>query len=129
VVNFERALAFRGRLLFCAKEHPRACFWLAWSRGSLRRDLRQLLALLNRQKDAIERELGYPLEWEELPGDQRIASFLKEVDPKDQKDWPRQHEWLATRLNNMHRIFAPRVAALDVDTSQLEAEEVSSGAP
>jgi len=57
-------------------------------------------ALLHRQKDAIERELGYPLEWEELPGrDQRIASYLKDVDPKDEEEWPRQHEWLATEAS------------------------------
>ena len=80
-------------------------------------------ALLHRQRDAIERELGYPLEWEELPGqDQRIASYLKDVEPKDDEDWPRQHEWLATHLNDMHRVLAPRVAALDTETWQPEIE-------
>ena len=73
--------------------------------------------LLKRQKDAIERELGYPLEWEELPAgnDCRIASYLNDVDPKDNADWPRQHEWMAKRLNDMHRAFANRISALDVN--------------
>lgn len=73
--------------------------------------------LLKRQKDAIERELGYPLEWEELPAgnDCRIASSLNDVDPADKADWPRQHEWMAKRLNDMHRVFADRISALDAD--------------
>ncbi len=67
--------------------------------------------LLKGQKDAIERELGYPLEWEELPSrrDCRIASYLNAVDPEDEADWPRQHEWLTKRLNDMHRVLAQRV--------------------
>jgi hypothetical protein len=75
-------------------------------------------ALLVQQKDEIERELGYQLEWEELPSkrDSRISSYLNNVDPENETDWPRQHEWLATRLNGMHRVFANRVRALDADT-------------
>jgi hypothetical protein len=70
---------------------------------------------LQEQKAEIERGLGYSLEWEELPEgcDCRIASTLNDVDPKDKADWPRQHEWLAKRLNDMHRVFAPRVKALE----------------
>ena len=56
----------------------------------LRDSAKVFFALLHGEKDAVERELGYPLKWEELPGrDQRIASYLKDVDPKDK--WPRQH--------------------------------------
>lgn len=75
------------------------------------------LALLKEQKDAIERELGCPLEWEDLPSrrDCRIASYLDDVDPDDDADWPRQHKWLASQLNNMHRVFFNRVRTLDAD--------------
>jgi hypothetical protein len=54
------------------------------------------------QKAEIEQELGYPLEWEELPEarDCRIACYLSDVDPADKAAWPRQHEWLAKRLND-----------------------------
>ena len=46
------------------------------------------------------RELGYQLEWEELPSkrDCRISSYLNDVDPENEADWPRQREWLAKRL-------------------------------
>ena len=80
--------------------------------------------LLKLQRDAIERELGYPLEWEELPSrrDCRISSYLNEVDPEDEASWPHQHEWLAKRLNDMHRVFAPRVSALEADAWRPESE-------
>ena len=71
--------------------------------------------LLKRQRDAIERELGFPLEWEELPSrrDCRISSYLNDVDPEDEADWPRQLGWLAKRLNDLHRAFSERLSALD----------------
>jgi hypothetical protein len=80
--------------------------------------------LLNLQRDAIERELGYPLEWEELPSrrDCRISSYLNDVDPEDEAGLPHQHEWLAKRLNDMHRVFAPRVSALEADAWRPESE-------
>lgn len=73
--------------------------------------------LLKNQQAEIERELGYALEWQELPEgqDSRIAIFLNEVDPTDEADWPRQHDWLAKRLNEMHRVFAPRVRELEAE--------------
>jgi hypothetical protein len=78
-------------------------------------DAKTSFGLLKTQKAEVEKELGYPLEWEELPDAQacRIACYLNDVDPADKKDWPRQHEWLAKRLNDMHRVFAPRVRALE----------------
>ncbi|MCG6205771.1 DUF4268 domain-containing protein [Rhodopseudomonas sp. HC1] len=75
------------------------------------------LGLLLLQKEAVEGELGYPLEWEELPSrrDSRVASYLHDVDPDDEADWQRQHEWLAKRLNDLHRVFASRVAKLGLE--------------
>ena len=50
------------------------------------------------------------LEWEELPSRQgcRIACYLNDLDPEDESDWPRQHEWLAKRLNDFHRVFSQK---------------------
>jgi hypothetical protein len=69
---------------------------------------------LKGQKATIEKELGYPLEWEELPEarDCRISIYLRDVDPEDKNDWPRQHQWLAKHLNDLHRVFAPVVVNL-----------------
>jgi Domain of unknown function (DUF4268) len=70
---------------------------------------------LENQKEAIERELGYPLVWEELPEgiQSRIAVYLIDTDPTDKADWPRQHEWLAKKINELHKVFAPRLGALE----------------
>src|SRR5690606_27148984 len=47
--------------------------------------------LLEEQKDDIERDIGYPLDWEALPDkrDSRIAIRLPDVDPEDRADWSR----------------------------------------
>lgn len=75
------------------------------------------LGLLKAQREEIERELECALVWEELPSrrDCRVALYLSDVDPEDKTQWARQHEWLAIRLNKMHRVFARRVADLDLD--------------
>jgi len=78
------------------KRHVRAELYIA---GNL---AKTFFGLLNNQKAEIEGELSYPLEWEELPDarDCRIACYLNEVG-------------LAKRLNEMHRVFAPRVRVLE----------------
>lgn len=74
-------------------------------------------AQLLRDRSEIEKELGYSLDWSELPTrrDCRISISLNDVDPADRSDWIRQQDWLAARLNEMHRAFAERVANLDDD--------------
>lgn len=78
-------------------------------------DAKAWFHLLHAQKEAIEGELGYAVDWEELPEgrDTRISISLNDADPEDQGDWSRQHEWLATRLNEFHRAFVNRVRLLD----------------
>ena len=80
--------------------------------------------LLRKQKTDVEKELGFPLEWEELPDgrDSRIAVYLDPTDPENREDWTHQHEWLAKSLNDMHRVFAGRVKALDADDWNSNAE-------
>lgn len=103
----------------------RTGFWLAAvmirTKKQLRAELyisgdqaKSFLAELRSGREAIERELGYPLEWEELPSrrDCRIASYLNASDPEDEADWPRQHAWLAKRLNDLHRVLSQRVKGL-----------------
>ena len=75
------------------KRHIRAELYIAGDRA------KTFFSLLKNQLAEIEKELGYPLEWEELPEarDCRIACYLNDVDPADKTDWPHQHEWLAKR--------------------------------
>lgn len=73
--------------------------------------------LLQAQKDVIEQKLGYPLQWEHLPSrrDCRIAVYLEDTNAEDRADWPRQHRWLAEKLNDMHRAFCEPVRVLNAD--------------
>ena len=81
-------------------------------------DAKAFFGLLKRQKDEIEKELGYHPEWQEFKHSGGIVNYFDDVDPMDEADWPRQHKWLAEHLNAMHRVFAPRVKDLDPDDWQ-----------
>ena len=85
-------------------------------------DAKTLFRLLQQQQNDLERELGYSLEWEGLPNRRacRISTYLRPADVSDRLDWPRQLEWLATRLNDLHRVFAQRVRLLDADAHEAE---------
>ena len=72
-------------------------------------------ALLQEQKAAVEQEMGCQLIWKELSKYCRVSVPLRDVNPREESDWPRQHEWLAARLNDMHRVFAERIRSLEVD--------------
>lgn len=85
-------------------------------------DAKAFFHLLYSQKSEIEADLGYALDWEELPEgrDTRISISLRDVDPENEADWARQHEWLAVRLNELNRAFVNRVRSLDAQSWQPE---------
>ncbi|SDA11134.1 DUF4268 domain-containing protein [Sphingomonas sp. NFR15] len=76
--------------------------------------------LLHADKAEIEAELGYAVDWEELPEgrDSRISTPLNGIDLEEQADWPRQHDWLAQRMNEFYRAFVNRIKALDANAWQ-----------
>jgi hypothetical protein len=67
-------------------------------------------------REAIEREFGEPLEWVAPEGKKlRFASIVwYGADRTDRTQWPAQHQWLAEKLEKLHRVFAPRVKALNL---------------
>lgn len=98
-----------GAVMLRAKRQIRAELYIAGE------DAKVFLALLQERQQAIEQELGYPLDWDALPNrrDSRVSVSLCDLDPEDERDWPRQHAWLAEKLNDLHRVFHIRVRALD----------------
>ena len=78
------------------------------------REANAYFGALEQSRESIQRELGFPLEWEPLPdaGSCRIAVY-RECDPTDESDWPAQHKWLADRLNRLHQVLAPRIKVLE----------------
>ena len=78
-------------------------------------DAEEYLDSLYAEKDEIERELGYELEWgDQQPSsrDCRVSNYLRNTDPRNKSDWARQHEWLVEHLNKMHQAFTQRVRDL-----------------
>ena len=105
-----------GVSMTVSKRRLRAYLYISKSTASM---AKASFRLLHEQADEIERELGHSLEWEERPEgkDSLISVYLNDLDPSDETDWPRQHEWLATKLNDMHHAFAHRVRELPVDAA------------
>lgn len=71
--------------------------------------------LLREEQEAIEREVGEALEWDERPGQKGAAVMLRrlEADPAARGDWPDQHAWLVDRLQRFHQALLPRIEKLD----------------
>lgn len=107
-----------GAVMIRPKRQIRAELYIAGDQA------KSFFHLLQEQKQAIEQELGYELDWEELPTrrDCRISVYMTNVDPEDERDWPRQHEWLAAKVNDFHRAFLNRVRELDADEWQKERQ-------
>ena len=63
------------------------------------------------QREAIERELGTPLEWTESFGQNpcRVTLRKDDIDLTDEDEWPHQHKWLAEMLERFTEVFVPRL--------------------
>jgi hypothetical protein len=75
---------------------------------------------LHAQKEAIEREFGEPLEWQELIGKKasRIAVFKYDVDPTDEKQYEELHSWMLAKMDRFRTVFAARIKALSLSSAQ-----------
>lgn len=69
---------------------------------------------LESERDAIEREFGEPLDWQELPGRKasRIVVYREGVDPADEAAFEDLHAWMLARMEAFRRVFTQRVKAL-----------------
>lgn len=80
-------------------------------------DAKKYFEVLLTRREAIEDQLGFPLEWEPLPDrtDCRAAVYLREADADQRDDWDRQHEWLCQNINKLHAVFSPEVKGLSTE--------------
>jgi hypothetical protein len=95
------------------KNEGRAGVELYFHRDPLKRGIRQLAA----QREAIEREFGEPLEWQELPNKKasRIVVYRTNVDPSDQSNYLELHQWMLARMEKFRQVFGPRLRSLNLD--------------
>jgi hypothetical protein len=71
-------------------------------------------ARLAEQRQAIEQQLGFQLDWQELPDAKacRIATWLPDSSIEDEGRWEDYLAWLEQRLVIMDRVLRPFVKAL-----------------
>ena len=81
--------------------------------------------LLHEQKESIEDELGFELEWMELPERKRssVYYFLNDVDPFDKEKWPDYHQWMKDKLDTFNKVLRPRIKELDSNEWQPDEEQ------
>lgn len=82
-----------------------------WMSGT---EAKQHFAKLSLQKDEIERQLGFELDWQELPDSKacRIASWYPDVVLEEENRWGEYLQWLTQRLVKMDQVLRPIVKAL-----------------
>lgn len=83
--------------IHCRGDHPKEHFYL-----------------LREQKEQIETELGYALDWQERP--EKITSsiiYQRDANFEERGRWPEYADWLLTQLADFQRVFRPRVKQLD----------------
>ena len=78
--------------------------------------------LLHENREAIENELGFEMDWRELP--EKISSKLRylrsECDPLDRDRWGEYIEWMREHLETMNDVFRPKIRALNADEWESE---------
>lgn len=77
-------------------------------------EAKQRFSNLLAQKDSIEKQLGFALDWQELPDAKacRIASWYPDASIEDQQRWDEYLKWIEERLVVMDRVLRPIVKAL-----------------
>jgi len=80
------------------------------------KDARKYYALLERQNEEIEHDMGEPLLWYIYPDTLRCKIYLRKSENIfEDKDWEPHFAWLREKLEKMHKAFNPRIAALDLE--------------
>ncbi|HEU4388399.1 MAG TPA: DUF4268 domain-containing protein [Blastocatellia bacterium] len=76
---------------------------------------KQAFDLLQEQKEAIESELGFPLEWQRLDTKKAcriVAHRVGSISDLQQREETK--EWMRVTAERLHKVFAGRVAALQL---------------
>ena len=82
-----------------------------WMPGA---EAKQRFSNLFGQKEAIEKQLGFELDWQELPDAKacRIATWYPDASIEEDQRWGEYLQWLEERLVVMDRVLRPIVKGL-----------------
>lgn len=72
---------------------------------------------LHAEKKNIEDELGFDVEWREMPDKKtsRIRCYNNGMNPMDQDAWPEHFAWFQEKLEAFDSVFRPRIKNLNAD--------------
>ena len=93
--------------LFSDRTHPAWVFKRA-------ADIKEMFDLIAQDRDSIEKEVGFRLQWLRDRGlkESHIAIERDDMDPPDTTEWERQHAWLSEVVSAFEKVIGPRVAKL-----------------
>ena len=75
----------------------------------------EYLRLLERERETIESELGFALEWDAKRGKRSaVVSVRGGPDARDRRNWPELHEWMRVRMEAFDRAFRGRIRSLEL---------------
>lgn len=88
--------------------------WICVQIWISREDSKEQYAALQSSQAQIEQELGFDLDWQEMPDARacRIASYQHDVVLEDESRWPEYFSWLVPRIVIMDRVLRPLIKAL-----------------
>ncbi len=80
---------------------------------------KQEFSALEKQKEIIEKALGFGLTWHNPENKATCRLYTREdTDFLNESLWPQQFEWLRQRLETIHRVFAPIVKNLKLEAAE-----------
>ena len=88
-----------------------------------------VFCLLEEDKEAIEKELGCSVEWEEKPERKSSSVTIRNpnLDPNNRDDWEKQQKWMLEQLENFREVFGKRIKTMDVGDWRPEDIESEDG--
>lgn len=79
---------------------------------------------IQREKEAIEKEIGTELVWvEDRPTTRAIVLFKDDEDINNTQNWPEQHKWFYEKLEAFYKAFAARAKDLSSDYPPEDTED------
>lgn len=80
---------------------------------------KQEFAALQKQKESIEKALGFALTWHNPENKAMCRLYARQnTDFQNEALWPQQFEWLRQRLETMHKVFGPIVRNLRLEAAE-----------
>ena len=85
-----------------------------------KKDAKGFYCLLEKDKEAIENEIGINLEWRENPDktQSKIILSKNDVDVMNKSDWDNQHKWFKENIEKFDKVFRKRVRNLNIEDYQ-----------